>query len=311
MQNSLIAQAIELLNKGELVAFPTDTVYGLGALAVHSTAVRKLFEVKQRPFTKPCSLLIPSETYLGDWIQTITEPMKCLAGAFWPGPLTILGRPSSRVLPSLTAHSNRIGIRVPQHPVALSLLKGVNTAIAAPSANLSNHWSPTHADIVRHQFKDKIPLILEDDDCAIGIESTVIDMTEAIPRIIRLGAISQRELEQTIGQVTTSDTLPPSAVNEAIECRMHWVNLPDLPTNLHTQEKSALLTYSNAETASAIPNFYTRVPMPNQALAYQAVVYRTLHKLKQQGYSNIWIEVFPNTSEWASLTAILNRWCRH
>jgi L-threonylcarbamoyladenylate synthase len=308
MQYSLISRAITLLKKGELVAFPTDTVYGLGALATHPAAIQKLFQVKQRPITKPCSLLIPDATYLVDWVREVNEPIQRLAQAFWPGPLTILCRPSERVLTSLSANSNRIGIRVPRHPIALSLLKGVNTAIAAPSANLSNRWSATQAEIVRYQLGNKIPLILEGEGCLIGIESTVIDMTAALPKIVRLGAVTQVALEQALGTVIIKNT-PDDELNKDEDSRMQWVNVQDLPYSSSIPEKTALLAYSPQKAIYRASIQCTWIAMPNQPLSYQYAIYEKLYTLKKQGYSTIWIEILPNTSEWAPLISILNRWC--
>lgn len=193
-----IGKAVSLLRQGEVVAFPTETVYGLGADARQISAIQKLFAIKARPQQKPLSLLIPNREAIFDWAENVSLAISRLGEVFWPGPLTMVVTHNQKVLPVIVANTPRIGLRVPAHPVTQALLKGVGHALAVPSANMSGQLSPTRAEQVEQSLGDKIPLILDGGECSVGIASTVIDMTGEVPLILRQGAISQAGIEAVL-----------------------------------------------------------------------------------------------------------------
>lgn len=191
-----IQTAIELLQEGEIVAFPTDTVYGLGANAFYSPGIIKLFEAKGRDANKAIAVLIGDINQLELLTEELNETAKKLAKKFWPGALTLVV-PKKTELPELLTAGNSIGIRIPDHPVALELLKEFGP-IAATSANLSGKTSPHDARDVLKQLNKRIPLILDGGRCSGGIPSTVVDCSNGEVRILRPGAISQQEIEAVL-----------------------------------------------------------------------------------------------------------------
>jgi L-threonylcarbamoyladenylate synthase len=198
-EESAIARAVALLGRGELVAFPTDTVYGVGADALNAEAVGRLFEAKLRPGGKPIALLIPPEYDLGRIAAGVPDIFERLRERFWPGGLTVILRRSALVPDAVTAGGSTVGVRVPDHPVALRLLREFGRPLATTSANLSGQASPRTAGDVVGQLSGRIPLILDGGSCPGGVESTVVDLTTPIPTIRRLGAVSRGELTDALG----------------------------------------------------------------------------------------------------------------
>jgi L-threonylcarbamoyladenylate synthase len=191
----------ELIRNGKLVAFPTETVYGLGAHALDIDAVLKIFQTKNRPLTDPLIVHVASieQAYpLIDASEAELFMFQKLASRFWPGPLTMILKASKLIPPEITAQTGFIGIRIPNHKLALSFLKACNVPVAAPSANLFNHISPTTAAHVFNDFFDKDLQIIEDGNSTLGIESTVMKITEKQFNIFRLGSLPKREIEDFI-----------------------------------------------------------------------------------------------------------------
>jgi L-threonylcarbamoyladenylate synthase len=196
-----VARAAEILRAGGLVAFGTETVYGLGANSLDEHAVARIFEAKNRPHFDPLIVHIADLRWLDRLAEKLTPAAKTLADAFWPGPLTMV-LPKKGIVPDLvTSGLPSVAIRMPSHPLALELLKQVDLPIAAPSANPFGQISPTTAQHVQDNLGDRIDLILDGGPCDVGVESTVILMTEDRPRILRHGGITQEQLEAVIGQV--------------------------------------------------------------------------------------------------------------
>jgi L-threonylcarbamoyladenylate synthase len=212
------------------------------------------------------------------------------------------------VLTSISGDSGCVGLRVPSHPVALALLSRLGDALAAPSANISGQLSPTTANSVRQQLGDRISLILEEDSCAVGIESTVIDMTGISPVIRRLGAISVQAIEQALGKVVAVEV-----EHEALEHDpgfiMKWVeNTRTGRTCSELDDQTAILAHSPLSYTPS--SSITWISLPSQPIHYQRCVYQQLSQLKHQGYHTVLIERLPLTPEWESMTACLNRWCK-
>lgn len=201
-----IRRAAALLRAGELVAFPTDTVYGLGADALNGEAAARIFAAKGRPADNPLIAHIAGESGLAGLIAG--EPCACaraLMRAFWPGPMTLIFPKSPRVPREVTAGLDTVAVRMPSHPVARALIRAAQTPIAAPSANRSGRPSPTTAAHVLEDMEGRIPLILDGGPCEVGLESTVVDVTGARPRILRPGGVTLEMLEGVVGDVDVDE----------------------------------------------------------------------------------------------------------
>lgn len=190
--------AVELLKQGEIVGFPTETVYGLGGLITHPKAILKIFKAKNRPPDNPLIVHISSFKMLSKLVEEIPKKVEFLCKKFWPGPLTILFRKSSYIPDIITAGLSTVAIRMPSHKIAQKLISLVNIPIAAPSANLSGRPSPTTADHVYHDLQGKIPLIIDGGKCDLGLESTVIDVNRKPPLLLRPGGLNYEKLNQII-----------------------------------------------------------------------------------------------------------------
>ncbi|MEC1177697.1 L-threonylcarbamoyladenylate synthase [Metasolibacillus meyeri] len=196
------AQAVDFLNKGEVVAFPTETVYGLGAVATDEVAVQKIFAAKERPSDNPLIVHIAHKEQVRDYVQHIPEVAQKCMDAFWPGPLTlILQEKPNFFAENVTAGLSTVGLRVPDHPVALRLLAAINKPLAAPSANRSGKPSPTKAQHVAEDMTNRISCILDGGATGVGLESTVLDVTVTPPVILRPGGVTKEMLEAVIGSV--------------------------------------------------------------------------------------------------------------
>jgi L-threonylcarbamoyladenylate synthase len=212
-----IACAADVLRGGGLVAFPTETVYGLGADATNARALQQLYAVKGRPADHPVIVHVARAEQLDDIAVDIPTPARALATRFWPGPLTLVVRRRAGVVADeATGGRDTVGVRVPDHPVALALLDAFGGPIAAPSANRFGKVSPTTAAHVRADLADNVDLVLDGGACAVGVESTIVDVTTSEPRLLRLGGVSEREIEesvrgelsrQTSGQIAAPGTL--------------------------------------------------------------------------------------------------------
>lgn len=196
-----ITQAAKLLQQNELVAFPTETVYGLGANAMSDEAVEKIFEAKGRPSDNPLIVHIATTEQLKDIATSVPSVAYRLIEHFWPGPLTIILRKKSGISQRVTAGLDTVAVRMPDHPVALELIKKSQLPLAAPSANLSGRPSPTTAKHVEQDLFGKIAGIIDGGSTGVGIESTVLDCTTDVPMILRPGGVTKEQLEQFIGEV--------------------------------------------------------------------------------------------------------------
>ena len=200
-----VSRAAALLRAGELVAFPTETVYGLGADARNAQAIARIFAAKGRPADHPLIVHLPAAEHLDRWAVDIPEAAHRLAAAFWPGPLTLILKRQPDVLDAITGGQDTVGLRVPNHPLALQLLRefgGVSGGgLAAPSANRFGHVSPTTAEHVREELGDAVALILDGGPCAVGIESTILDLSAGEPRILRPGMLDAAAIGRVLGLV--------------------------------------------------------------------------------------------------------------
>lgn len=199
--SSDISKAVELLNANEVVAIPTETVYGLAASIYSEEAIRKIFEIKQRPLFNPLIVHIHSPEQLPLISTEIPEKAKVLAKKFWPGPLTMILKKKENISDLLTGGKDTVAVRVPDHPIALELLRSLAFPLAAPSANPFNRISPSKSVHVQEYFKDSIQLVLEGGECKRGIESTIVGFENEKVILYRLGSLSVEELEAAIGKI--------------------------------------------------------------------------------------------------------------
>jgi L-threonylcarbamoyladenylate synthase len=201
-----IERAAAILRSGGLVAFPTETVYGLGADADNEGAVRKVFSAKGRPADHPVIVHVAGAAQIESWVETFPKTARRLAEEFWPGPLTLILPRSSRAKDVVTGGLNTVGLRVPSHPVAQAFLREFGGAIAAPSANRFGRVSATSADHVRAEFGDELEMILDGGACEVGLESTIVDCSGDGPVVLRPGAITKEQVETVCGPLLSEDT---------------------------------------------------------------------------------------------------------
>ena len=202
-----IERAVAVLRAGKLVAFPTETVYGLGADASNVTAIRKVFAAKQRPVDHPLIVHLADTAGLKHWASVVPREAWLLAEAFWPGPLTMVLPRAAHVPGELTGGQNTIALRVPSHPVARRLLKAFDGALAAPSANRFGRLSPTSAADVREELGEAVDFILDGGECAVGIESTIVAFRNSQAVVLRPGAVTAEQIAETL----QTEVVPPTA----------------------------------------------------------------------------------------------------
>ena len=308
-----IAIAKEILLRGGLVAVPTETVYGLAANAMNPAAVMSIFAAKGRPSDHPLIVHICSPEKLVDWAIDIPPVAYTLAARFWPGPLTLLFRKGPHVPLEVTAGLETIGLRVPANPVLLALLEDMEFGVAAPSANPYKRLSPTSAAQVYAQMSGRIDAVLDGGDCAVGLESTILDLTGPELRILRAGPITASEIAQCTGlsvsQPEQHDIVVPGNVAEHYQ--------PNTPLYLGTRaqlveliqargNRVASIFYATAPTAetSATANI---VVMPKQKERYAQLLYKTLYSLDGLGLDAIWLEFPPSGEQWRDVNDRLAR----
>ncbi len=207
IDKSLIEEAAKIIREGGLVAFPTETVYGLGANGLYEKAVKKIFLAKGRPQDNPLILHVHSVEQVKDLVEEIPPVAKLCMDKFWPGPLTIIFKKSPKVPEMISAGLDTVAIRMPENKIALELIKEANTPIAAPSANISGKPSPTSADHVIEDMMGKVDMILDGGDTGIGLESTVLDLSTDIPMILRPGGVTKEDLSKFIPNITIDSSI--------------------------------------------------------------------------------------------------------
>lgn len=286
--NSEIQQAAALLRAGRLVAFPTETVYGLGANAFDVAAVRRIFEAKRRPLSSPLIVHIATIEMARELAREWPAAAEALARRFWPGPLTIIVAKGPGIPDVVTAGLPSVALRIPAHPIALALLETAGIPLAAPSANRFTQLSPTTAQHVREGLGNEVDLILDGGPCAVGIESTVISLIGGKPRILRPGMVTQPEIEAIAGPVEAG----PGAES------------PGQHPKHYSPRTQVVLGDSPLEGRGVRLNLSE---MPGDAAAYAEKLYRILHELDRQGYDWIAIEPPPDAPQWAGVRDRLMR----
>jgi L-threonylcarbamoyladenylate synthase len=306
--------AVEALRAGELVAFPTETVYGLGGNANNPDAVRKIFALKGRPATHPLIVHIDHPRYLQRWVRDMPPEAQKLADAFWPGPLTLVVKRAPAVHDVITGGQDTVAIRVPSHPVAQQLLNAFGGGIAAPSANRFGHVSPTRAEHVREEFGDQVPIILDGGECKVGLESTIVSCVDEVPRLLRPGSISVSQLRSVVPTLqTASDSgaprvpgtmsrhySPTTPVNVVPSKRLEHV-ATEMTEN---REKVAVL----AMRPPAIANPYmTWINAGTRPEVYARQLYSNLRTLDKAQAKVILVEEVPEGERWDAVRDRLKR----
>jgi len=305
VSQSDLRRAAKLLRAGKLVAFPTETVYGLGANALSAEAVQRIFEAKGRPRTSPLIVHIAVLEDVHKVVSEWPEAAQRLAEEFWPGPLTLVLPKQAAVPDIVTAGLKTVGVRMPSHPVALALLKECGLPLAAPSANRFAQLSPTTAEHVRRSLGDRVDFVLDGGPCAVGIESTVLSLV-GTPTLLRPGGISREQLEEVIGPVAVA-----SGVTEG----------PHASPGMHAKHyspRTRLLLSKIGEVPHAGRGVYLRIArdpedgcdvrqMPTNPQEYAQAIYGTLHDLDAARYDWIAVEHPPVTSAWEAVVDRLRR----
>jgi L-threonylcarbamoyladenylate synthase len=301
--------AAELIRSGDLVVVPTETVYGLAANALDEQAVSNIFELKGRPSTNPiivhvCS--IDQSTRLGHFQQRA----RMLAQHFWPGPLTIVTEAHQSIPKIVTAGGGTVGLRMPKHQLTLDVIRLSGLPIAAPSANRSENISPTTVGHVIRSFGESAPPILDGGPCAVGIESTVVDVTGRSPRILRPGAITRQQIEEVLGE-TVGFGEKGEIHRSPGQMVRHYA--PQTPTALDkrpfklqsTISRRGLLTYTSETEDETF--FAEVVRLPDDPDGYAKDLYAALHLLDMAALDLITIEEPPDSDDWLAVRDRLRR----
>ena len=311
-----IARAAAVLRAGGLVAFPTETVYGLGANALDAGAVAKIFAAKGRPSTNPIIVHVPDAatacTLAADW----PAEAGALAARFWPGPLTLVLSRSAVVPDIVTAGGPTVAIRVPEHPVALALLQAAGMPVAAPSANRSTRLSPTRAEHVVGDLGDRIDLLLDAGSTPGGLESTVLDVTTEPPRLLRPGLITPAQLVEVIGSVEPAASdggdkprRSPGLLDKHYAPQTPLELLPDGRQRVEALAAQGLRVgwVTRAIDDGVATGAVITLPMPQDAKAYAARLYAVLHNLDREQLDRIVVDLPPDTTEWLAVQDRLRR----
>ena len=310
---TIIARAAELLRSGGLVAFPTETVYGLGANALDARAVDRIYAAKGRPSHNPLIVHIANVDQVLRVARKWTDRAELLARAFWPGPLTLVLPKRDEVPEAVSAGLPTVAVRLPSHPVAHALLLAADIPVAAPSANKSMMLSPTTGAHVEKSLGDAVDLILDAGPTPVGIESTVLDLTRAVPVLLRPGSVTIEQIESVIGPIEVGGPVRDGAPRPS----------PGMMERHYSPRATLLLVGSDDVSAAVVAEqragrrvgaLVRTVPlqeraerMPSDAAGYAARLYGALHELDDAGYDVIVVERVPDTPEWSAVRDRLAR----
>lgn len=310
-----VARAVELLHQGECVALPTETVYGLAADASDDDAVGKIFAAKGRPTNHPLIVHIPSAEHLDHWATDISSSARLLAEACWPGPLTLLLRKSASTSYAVTGGLDTIGLRVPAHPLFSAVLVAFGSGLAAPSANRYKALSPTSAEQVVDCLDGRIAAVLDGGPCEYGLESTIVDLTGEVPRIVRAGPLSRQQVQAVLGcpveMPEEHDVIVPGNVRAHYQPRtplimasLEEMTGESLPANAgymiySAQARARLLALGLAPDEI--------LQLPTDPVGYGKQLYASLHALDQLERDVLVVEQPPTEENWAAVNDRLRR----
>jgi L-threonylcarbamoyladenylate synthase len=306
-------EALRLLLAGEVIAFPTETVYGLGADASNPQAVAKIFALKGRPSDHPLIVHVATIAGLSEWGSEVPPMAFALAESFWPGPLTIIVRKARPVPDAVTGGQATVGLRCPSHPMAQELLRAFarigSGAIAAPSANRFGHVSPTTADHVRDEFGAGL-FILDGGACEVGLESTIVDLSRGAPVLLRPGAVTREDIARVMGVVPRDrDAGAPRApgtldAHYAPQTAMALVSAQALDMQLRSLTNVAVLALHEAPYSARVT---TWIAAGDDPVRYGHDLYANLRKLDEAGAKRILVEAPPRTMDWEAVNDRLER----
>jgi L-threonylcarbamoyladenylate synthase len=307
-----IEEAVEALRTGDLVVFPTETVYGLGANASNPVAVRKIFEVKGRPPDHPVIVHLDDPRYLHRWVSQVPPVAERLADKFWPGPLTLILPKADNVNDIVTGGQDSIGIRVPSHPIAQQLLNAFGGGIAAPSANRYGRLSPTKPEHVRDELGDTVRVILDGGESPIGLESTIVSCLDNQARLLRPGFITRSQLEQVVGALAAGGIVPRSpgglALHYAPSTPLEIVASDDLEVRagefVARDEKVAVLAMRPPLHTQRKMTWINAGKKPD---TYAHNLYSHLRTLDRIGCERIFVQSLPEDERWAAILDRLQR----
>jgi L-threonylcarbamoyladenylate synthase len=307
-----IEQAVEALRNGEVVVFPTETVYGLGANAANPAAVRKIFEIKGRPADHPVIVHLDNPRYLHRWVSQIPPVAEKLAAKFWPGPLTLILPKGENVNDVVTGGQDSIGIRVPSHPIAQQLLTAFGGGIAAPSANRYGRLSPTKPEHVRDELGEAVGVILDGGESPIGLESTIVSCLDNTARLLRPGFITRSQLVQTVGELAEGGAVPRSPgdrmLHYAPSTPLEIVSSDDLELRageiVAREEKVAVLAMRPPLNTQ---RYMTWINAGKKPETYAHNLYNHLRTLDRAGCTRILVQELPLGERWAAILDRLQR----
>jgi L-threonylcarbamoyladenylate synthase len=314
--SAAVKRAVELLRAGEVVALPTETVYGLASNAFDEKAVAKIFQIKGRPANNPIIVHVAGNEMAKRCVENFPPLAEKLSKSFWPGPLTLVLPRANKIPDNVTAGGETIGVRWPSHPFIQTVIRECGFPLAAPSANLSNQISPTNAEHVRAQLGGKIPLIVDGGQSQVGIESTVLDLTVSPPQILRPGMIHAESLAAVCGEVQSPKSKVQSPQNalrspgllekhyspKAKLVVLNWHDEADLRFQLSTfnLQPSTCFIIAHTQIPSS-ENFADVSVMPHDAEAFARAIYAELHRCDDAGAKIIIVEALPETPEWSGI----------
>ncbi len=318
-----VVRAAELLRAGEVVALPTETVYGLAANALDETAVAKIFQIKGRPSHNPIIIHVADNEMARACVKKFSVLAEQFSRAFWPGPLTLVLPRAEKIPPNVTAGGATVGVRWPSHPFMQAVIRECGFPLAAPSANLSNRISPTNAEHVRSQLAGKIPLIVDGGQSQVGIESTVLDLSVSPPRILRPGMIHAASL----AAVASEFRIPSSELQNRTEGALRSPGM--LAKHYSPKAKLVVRDWRDDEDLKfQVLSFkfevfecqiiaHTKIPagfppenvsvIPHDAEAFARALYGELHRCDAAGAKLIVVETPPGTAEWSGIADRLRR----
>lgn len=310
----------EVLRGGGLVAFPTETVYGLGAHALDPEAVARIFAAKGRPGYNPLIVHTADADGARRLASAWPDAAEALAAAFWPGPLTLVVPRAANIPDSVTAGLDTVALRVPAHPVAHALLGAADLPVAAPSANRSTQVSPTTARHVARSLGDRVDLILDGGPCAVGIESTVLSVAGEVPTILRPGVISLDHLRAVVGEVALASADPQGKAARPSPGMMDRHYAPRAAVRLlpaEGREEAIDRAAREVDAGRRVGGLLLRpagdpridpvVLLPEDAVAYASRLYASLHELDDAGCDLILVDPVPDTPAWAGIRDRLRR----
>lgn len=304
-------EALAALRRGEAIGLPTETVYGLAADASRPEAVRRIFALKGRPADHPLIVHIAAAAQLEDWAREVPPAAWALAEAFWPGPLTLILRKQPQVPDEVTGGQPTVGLRCPAHPMALALLRAFGGGLAAPSANRFGRISPTTAAHVHEEFGNAVPVVLDGGECAVGIESTIVDLSGGVARILRPGQVSRAQLEAVIGAVADgadSDSPRASGTLEAHYApRTPLLMLPRAALVEEARQQQAFGKRVAVLALASLPPELDGLSLPPEAGAYAHGLYASLRALDARGANLLLVERPPEGSGWLAVHDRLRR----